>query len=346
MLTDLAGGTVTETFPAAALTIANSHAPYGNSSSLAATLILSVGPNTIVDEAVNAIDQTAGAISVDISSTDGLGGAEFGGANTYSGGTSIDDAILELGAAGAIGSGGVTFFGSNAVLVSTVSQTLNDDFLILGHTSADFAAAVNQELTIGGTVDFSAHTGAEAAHFGLVVPEFFNGAGVVDLKPSGEFVNPDDAVTVDAGKLIVGNANAAELISGAQGGLSVGTNLENPATLDLNGNVVAANNLTGDSQGVITSNSGVVSLTVDESANSTFSGQINDGAGGVALTVESSDGASPRAAPSRSTAARCCSAMRPAPRSSATLPMRPCRRPSISMASPRPSTISRAIPRA
>ena len=79
MSTDLAGGTVTETF---STTGGDLNAPYTNSSSDDATVHLVVDAGVRVEE-FQAIDQTAGAISLDLS---GPGTVLLEGNDVYSGG--------------------------------------------------------------------------------------------------------------------------------------------------------------------------------------------------------------------------------------------------------------------
>src|SRR5271165_2311667 len=119
MGTNLAGSNLTETF---STTQSDPHAPYTNTGGLnhAATLTLLTGSFEVVTEAANAIHETTEPIAVVLSGLpSNFGGFQFDGANSYSGGTTIEGAQLSIGNIAAFGSGTLTFSSFGGVLEST-----------------------------------------------------------------------------------------------------------------------------------------------------------------------------------------------------------------------------------
>ncbi len=162
-----------------------------------------------------------------------------------------------------------------AAYVSLANAITIDSFV-----SATFGAAAGDLLVLSG--DVTADGGA-TLHFGSAT-----NTGIVELALTAtpSVTNtPATALAVDGGSLVLGSTFGEELI-GDVGGLTVGTGAVS-ATLDLAAMTIFATNLTGDANGVIVNNGGgPSSLTTDNTQRTVFAGDIEDGAGTIALHVE------------------------------------------------------------
>ncbi len=210
----------------------------------------------------------------------GAGNVTLSGNNRgYSGTATINAGSLTLGSTNALGTGGVTFAGNNTALFATTTTTVSGPIDTAG-VSATFGATAGSTLSLTGILTTGSGT---ALHFGSATD-----AGTVVLQ-SLQVGLPPAAVAVDGGTLKVGSANGASLLGSAP--MTVGSSTT-PATLDLNGFGVPANNLTGTSAGLITNSGAAATLQTFNSVNSTFAGVIQDGAnpGGISLHVTSSGG--------------------------------------------------------
>ena len=211
------------------------------------------------------------------------------GANIYSGGTTIGAGTLQIGNALALGTGTVTFAG-NSTLEGNFTGTLSNNLDIISGVSATFGATGGNTLTLASanTMDFNGGPGT-TVHFGSATD-----TGTVVLAPAGLVSSPTaGAASVDGGTLKIGNAEGSLPIFDLQGGLTVGSGAT-PATLDINGFLQTAWNLTGTSAGTITNSGTAATLTILNTANSAFAGVIQDGTsgpGGMSLQVAGSGGA-------------------------------------------------------
>jgi autotransporter-associated beta strand protein len=226
---------------------------------------------------------TFGGLAKDGSSMLGLakiGNGNFilSGANTYTGGTSLNAGSISIGNISALGTGSLTFAGTNAALESTVTGSLANA-IIINSGSATIGASAGQTLTIGAAAPIQYLSGAGTTlHFGSATD-----TGTIQLNGrAGSIITTGGAISVDGGTLQQGTVNGNFFISSALGGLTVGSGAT-AAALDLNGLPTMATNLTGTNSGVILNNGAAATLTVDNTANTTFAGTIKNGTGVTAL---------------------------------------------------------------
>jgi fibronectin-binding autotransporter adhesin len=206
--------------------------------------------------------------------------------NTYSGGTTIAAGEISIGATTALGTGTVTFNGGSggSTLESTATGTLGNSITINVGSSATIETTSSQTLTLGaggivadGGVGTTLHFGSSTDTGTLVLA-----SGVVGVDSTG-------AVAIDGGTLQLGSVSGAFLVNNLRAGMTVGSGATT-ATLDIDGRATTPWNLTGTSAGVITNSGAAATLTTDNTANSTFSGVIQDGAGTIALHVTGTSG--------------------------------------------------------
>ncbi len=171
------------------------------------------------------------------------------------------------------------------------AQTLAQTVSINAGVAGTFGAGADSTLTIapgaGKQLNLTGGAGT-TLHFGSAVD-----TGTVVLAPTVASIDVNGAVSVDGGTLQLGSASGGgAAISLLKGGLNVGKDAATTATLDANGVDFTANNLTGSSKGVITSNgAGLATVTTRNTAATTYSGVIQDGAGKVGVNVQTSGGA-------------------------------------------------------
>ena len=144
---------------------------------------------------------------------------------------------------------------------------------------SDNWGVAGKTLTIGAAAPIQYLSGAGTTlHFGSATD-----TGTIQLNGrAGSIITTGGAISVDGGTLQQGTVNGNFFISSALGGLTVGSGAT-AAALDLNGLPTTATNLTGTSSGVILNNGAAATLTVDNTANTTFAGTIQNGTGVTAL---------------------------------------------------------------
>jgi len=189
----------------------------------------------------------------------------LGGANTYSGTTTLADGTLRLANASALGGGGNLSF-TGGTLQYTASNTADYASRIKGSTAAIRIDPNGQSITYAGSIDSTNSGGLR-----------LGGSGTLTLSASNSYTGGS---TVSAGTLRLGNANA---LGGSTGALAV-----NGGTLDLGGFSVNVGALTGSAGAVITTSTAAGTATLTSavaSGTSIFGGVIQDnGSGVVALT--------------------------------------------------------------
>jgi autotransporter-associated beta strand protein len=220
----------------------------------------------------------------------GGGIIQLGGANTYTGGTTLTAGTLNINNASALGTGTFTIAGgSNAIIDNTTAgaitlstnnaQIWNGDFTFTGTQSlnlgtgavtlgASRAVTVNaNNLTVGGVISGSG--------FGLTKA----GAGTLTLGGANTY---SGGTTVSAGTLQLSGSGT---LGSTNGGLTV-----NGGTLNLNGTNQGVGNLTGSGGTILNNATGTnVTLTIGNSngTGGNYSGVIanrTSGTGTVALT--------------------------------------------------------------
>ncbi|WP_174525318.1 beta strand repeat-containing protein, partial [Hydrogenophaga palleronii] len=203
----------------------------------------------------------------------GTGTTTLGGVSTYTGGTTVNAGTLAIASTSALGAGQVVLH-DGAELLSTVSGSLGPAQLIV--TDGRISAADNQRFAVsaeqigrqnaGGTLRIGS-----AGHAGTVQLGVIRRAAPVN-------------VHVDHGTLQYGapGFGSAAMLSISGGSLNIAAG----ATADLNGNTVDASHLRGD--GLITNSApaqGTATLRAGtgSTADSIFTGTIEDGTGGISL---------------------------------------------------------------
>jgi fibronectin-binding autotransporter adhesin len=177
----------------------------------------------------------------------------------------------------------VTFTG-NSALEGAFTGTLANSLTINSGLSPTLEATSGNTFTLASSsIAFEGGAGT-TVHFGSAAD-----TGTMVLAPTGVVTAaPAGAASIDGGTVKLGNPLGSAVISGLEGGLTVGSGTAQ-ATLDLNGQPTTAWNLTGNANGVITSTGGAATVFTENAANTTFAGVIQDGAGGtgqVSLVVE------------------------------------------------------------
>ncbi len=214
----------------------------------------------------------------------GPGNVTLTGSNSgFSGIATLNAGTLTLGSANALGTGGVTFAGSNTALLATTNATVNGTITVnpnfVSNFSATFGATAGNTLTLAGSNDL--FQGTTTVHFGSAAA-----TGTVVLAPANNLiVDVNGAVSVDGGVLKLGSIFATTI--GAEASLTVGSG-STAATLDLNGFAAQAPNLSGT--GTITNSGAATTLQTENKINSTFGGVIQNGAGVLSLEVSGSGG--------------------------------------------------------
>ncbi len=194
----------------------------------------------------------------------GNGTLALDGADSYSGGTTINAGTVQLGNAAALGSGGLTMSGGeldlngNSIAVAALSGTtgtITDN----NATPGTSTLTVNQSTT----TSFSGTLADGPTRFLALV---MSGNGTLALDGADSY---SGGTTINAGTVQLGNAAAL-----GSGGLTM-----SGGELDLNGNSIAVAALSGTG-GTITDNNatpGTSTLTVNQSTTTSFSGTLADG---------------------------------------------------------------------
>jgi autotransporter-associated beta strand protein len=214
------------------------------------------------------------------------------GANTYSGGTLVSDALLQVsGNNGVLGTGTVSLAGDTASqLKISAGLTLANDFDIAASSSVKTISNFGADATISGNiVNNDADQGAFIVGAGsgrvLTIAGDISGAGGLQVGVVGDLDgvvvlggNNTYAGTtvVDGGMLQLGSATA---IPSAAADLEVTNN----GTLDLNGFSATFEQITGAS-GSIVSSSGAATLTLgSNNTSSTLTASLGEGSSNLNL---------------------------------------------------------------
>ena len=179
----------------------------------------------------------------------GPGTLALAGTHAYTGATAITGGTL------AIGNGG-----SGGTISTTSGVALSNNATIAFNQSSNQSSSAAFSPVISGT--------------GSLVK---NGTGALTVSGDNTFVG---STTVSGGTLVMGHANA---LGNAPNPLVL-----NAGTLNLNGNSLSVSSLSGSAGTIESGVTGPVTVTVNASGNSTFSGGIQDGSGTVGLTKNGS----------------------------------------------------------
>jgi autotransporter-associated beta strand protein/T5SS/PEP-CTERM-associated repeat protein len=210
---------------------------------------------------------------------EGAGTVILTAANSYSGLTIMYNGTMTLGSAAAtVGTSEIRFSG-NSSLTTNFNNTIANDFNVEQDVTANFGAANGTTLTLG----------PNAQTYGINSVMRFGGNGnngVVELNSAAASFHTTFTIAVDSGTLRVGNSSAGSLLGYAGANLGAG-GLIVDGTLDLNGIETFASQLSGSGlitssvAGALTFRSG--NVPGDPTADSTFAGTIEDGAGVVSF---------------------------------------------------------------
>lgn len=210
---------------------------------------------------------------------DGIGTTTLTAVNSYAGGTLISSGGIEIGNAGALGSGALTMTGTSSLTTAAGVSATVTGVTIGNFADSSISAAAGQTLSLGGTLDFSNF--ASSLVFGTL-----NKTGTVQIgfaPATGPATNA--SVRIDAGTLRLGSASDAFLLR-LGGGMTIGSTggvfLGLIGTLDLNGFAGGGVNLNG--LGAITNSSATLAqFEALQNAASTFAGTIGGGTGAISL---------------------------------------------------------------
>ena len=187
-----------------------------------------------LDPTASALSDFGGAI-VDGSATgslvvDGLGDAELTGANTFSGGTTLDSGILELGANNSAGSGAITFGSASAML--RLDQTLSSGTTAFANTLTDLV--VGDQIDLAGlqfesgttTTTFSGSTltvtnGTATESFTLSNPATVNFSVAAD-NTGGVLLTAETAVAPTITGAVAGQTTTSETAVTPFSGVTIG----------------------------------------------------------------------------------------------------------------------------
>jgi autotransporter-associated beta strand protein len=198
----------------------------------------------------------------------GAGTLVLSAANTYSGGTTLNEGVLQVENAAALGTGTLTFTG-DATLRGNFDGTITNEIKIGTGVSSTISAAAGTELIVEANYSYEGGTGT-TEHFGTATD-----TGIVTIKDGFLSTLSSGSASIDGGTLRMGTAHMAD------GFLQyVPVNIAAGATLDVNGFDTNAPDLSGG--GTVTNNGATLAtLTVATSGVTDFSGTLQDGAAGA-----------------------------------------------------------------
>ncbi len=208
------------------------------------------------------------ALTLDTGSSNTL---TLGGANTFSGGTTIMAGALRMGNAGALGTGSVTLAGG---VLDINGLTTNDIGSLSGSgtiTNDGGSAAVLQvKQTAAGVFSGTLQNGSNT----LALTLDTGSSNTLTLSGANTF---SGGTTITAGTLRMGNAAALGTGSVTLGG----------GTLDVNGLTTSDIGSLSGTSGTITNDGGSAAvLKVEQTTAGVFSGTLQDGSNTLALTLD------------------------------------------------------------
>ena len=237
---------------------------FTNVSGLTGNRTLTVA-NSALTTISNAIGENAGGRTL---TKAGPGVLLLSGANTFSGGLTLNAGALAIGNNGALGSGTLRW-NTATIRADTAARTLSNSVILTGNGTVDGTV----ELTFSGVI------GEDAPGRSLTK----NGTALLRLTAANSF---SGGITLSAGQLALGNNTAA-----GTGTLALGTatlrpdatavTLANPVTLAGNPTLAGTVDLTFSGPVTLTGNR---SLAVSNTAVTAFTGNIGQDAPGRTLT--------------------------------------------------------------
>jgi len=225
----------------------------------------------------------------------GTGIQVLSGPSTYSGGTTIDSGILELNAASALGSGGVTISGTAQQLLLAASATYANTISINGGSGISGQGLVDTDR--GGNAMLSAPTititaspsVGNAGHFGshssgsLTVQGYINSTVTVDWRRN-------NGVFSGGGNYTNFRIRSGTVKLGAHNGLATSATLNIGANsgggiFDLAGYNQTLVGITKAANPALITNNGSSASTLTTTGTSSFGGSITDGSSTMALNI-------------------------------------------------------------
>src|SRR5215471_9855588 len=195
------------------------------------------------------------------------------GGSLTTGGTSIGSTGTLL-LSGSTAVTGTITMGVGGVVRATTTGTLATDI----NNLATVAATSGNTLTLTGNNIVVGGGPGTTARFGSSTD-----TGTVVLSAGNVLFLSGSAGAVDGGTLVLGNSTSASLLN-VLSSFTVGSSAT-PATLDLNGIATNVVNLTGNSAGTVTNGAASATTLTLRQSSSTFGGSIQDGTGGLNLSV-------------------------------------------------------------
>lgn len=256
---------------------------------------IKIGPTSgagagIIDVATGTILTYGGIITSSGAGTGGLTKAGAGtlllsGANTYTGTTSINAGILQLGGTTAIPSG----TGKGDVVVDATLDLNGNSVTVNGLSSVGSAGVITS--SVAGAITFTAGGNNGSGTYKGVIQNGSGtlaftktGTGAITLSGSNTFTG---GVTINGGTLQLANAGA--LNSSTPNSLIFGPSAAVGTKLQLNGNSVTigalATNATPGTVVVENANAGAATLTINQASSTTFAGVLQNGTGGGVLSI-------------------------------------------------------------
>jgi autotransporter-associated beta strand protein len=256
--------------------------PGGNAAIVNITTAVSPALMTVSNTAVNYTINGSGSINGSGALVkNGRGTVTINTNNSYSGGTTLNAGLLNLGTDQAIGLGALTINGgslgntSGQPMTLNVAVNINGGFTLVGGNPL----TLGQPVTLGTTPVVTVGSGGT-----LTVQATISGNYGLSVAGPGMFVlagpnNYTGNTTITQGVLQVGYYQGA-IPNGPGAGNVVFSSAANSAVLDLNGNPVTVNGLsqpTVSTTNMVVSNQGVGTLIVgNNNASSTYGGVLAD----------------------------------------------------------------------
>ncbi|MBU8546821.1 MULTISPECIES: autotransporter-associated beta strand repeat-containing protein [Roseomonadaceae] len=221
-----------------------------------------LGTGAVVNDAALVFNTTSAQSVADVISgtgtlrQNGSGVLTLGGANTYSGGTTITTGTIALNDLGGLGTGGVSLDGGT--LRGNVTGTLANDIAVATAGLGTISAATGQTVTLTGQFslgDDAVIVFGSLANTGTLIAQF---SGISTTNPPG-------SLRIAGGTLVSGNRSIAQLSERI-----TTTTIDAGATLDLDGNTPSSSFAINDLRGAgRLTNTGVTYVRAGD-----FSGEI------------------------------------------------------------------------
>ncbi|HEY5238949.1 MAG TPA: hypothetical protein VIJ62_11255 [Rhizomicrobium sp.] len=198
-------------------------------------------------------------------------------ANTYSGGTIVENAVLTVGNSSALGSGSLNL--ENSTLTATESESISNPLILAAQTTATFLASHGTMLTLNTGAGWN--IAADTVTFGSSTSD-----GVIVWHTPADSFHTFGGVEIAGGTLRAGDSNFQTLFRSDS---DPSTKIDAGATLDVAGFATRIFNISGN--GTIENSGATTTVTL---ANGNFLGEIVgpvtlDVSGGVTLSGDAAN---------------------------------------------------------